>query len=551
MEMAKSLENPFYYLENFDKVLGWISQRYGDLLNPSEQEFIDRFATLPQASRALLVRMVMRKGELFRSSKLHYEEIGCTHEAARPLLAAGWIDDNPPLSLEQFFSLVKKDEIGQIFHEHLSGSTAKKAEQLEVLRAEFADPRPFSTWHAGAGDCVYQVRITDLCERLRLMFFGNLHQGWTEFVLSDLGIFKYEKVEFSAASRGFLSRADVDDYLHLYRCKERFRQGEPLDEILVDIPVLALNSDWLENRRAKLLFQIGQQYEKLGEWASALNMYAGCSFPGARVRGIRVLERCEQVEQAFDLALNATREPESEAEKQQLLRIMPRLRRKLGRARVAACPAAAVPRIDLVLPPSAAGLPVEILVRDHLQEPGAPVFYVENALINSLFGLLCWNAIFTALPGAFFHPFHTGPADLYSQDFHRRRQAEFARCLAQLDTQQYKKTIRENFVAKAGVQSPFVFWGFLDHALLELALACLPPEHLGKCFTRILLDIKSNRTGFPDLIQFWPDEGRYRMIEVKGPGDRLQDNQIRWLDYCAEHGIPVMVCYVQWAESAA
>jgi hypothetical protein len=41
------------------------------------------------------------------------------------------------------------------------------------------------------------------------------------------------------------------------------------------------------------------------------------------------------------------------------------------------------------------------------------------------------------------------------------------------------------------------------------------------------------------------------MIEVKGPGDRLQDNQIRWLHYFAEHGIPVAVCYVQWAGECA
>lgn len=41
------------------------------------------------------------------------------------------------------------------------------------------------------------------------------------------------------------------------------------------------------------------------------------------------------------------------------------------------------------------------------------------------------------------------------------------------------------------------------------------------------------------------------MIEVKGPGDRLQDNQLRWLDFCAEHGMPVSVCYVQWADTEA
>jgi hypothetical protein len=69
-------------------------------------------------------------------------------------------------------------------------------------------------------------------------------------------------------------------------------------------------------------------------------------------------------------------------------------------------------------------------------------------------------------------------------------------------------------------------------------------------FERILLDVQANRTGFPDLIQFWPAERRYNMIEVKGPGDRLQDNQLRWIDYCATHQMPVTVCYLQWLEAA-
>ena len=38
--------------------------------------------------------------------------------------------------------------------------------------------------------------------------------------------------------------------------------------------------------------------------------------------------------------------------------------------------------------------------------------------------------------------------------------------------------------------------------------------------------------------------------EVKGSGDRLQDNQVRWLDYYAKHDMPVAVCYVQWAKEA-
>ena len=93
-----------------------------------------------------------------------------------------------------------------------------------------------------------------------------------------------------------------------------------------------------------------------------------------------------------------------------------------------------------------------------------------------------------------------------------------------------------------------MYWDAVDEELLELALDCIPAAHLRLWFQRILLDIKANRSGFPDLIRFWPAERRYQMVEVKGPGDRLQDNQLRWIDYCAEHGMPVSVCYLAWQE---
>jgi hypothetical protein len=213
--------------------------------------------------------------------------------------------------------------------------------------------------------------------------------------------------------------------------------------------------------------------------------------------------------------------------------------------------AAAIVRQDMALPRAESGIPVETVLAGHLSRPDAPAVYVENTLINSLFGLLFWDAVFAPLPGAFFHPFQSGPADLHSADFQQRRATLFEAGFAQFDSGGYKQAIWRNFRAKAGIQSPFVFWESIDEALLAMALDCLPPLHLRKCFERILQDIKTNRSGLPDLIQFWPAEKRYQMIEVKGPGDRLQDNQVRWLHYFAEHGIPVAVCYVQWAGECA
>jgi len=65
-----------YYLLNFERALAWLAERYDDLLDEREHGFLRDFAVLPQPSRALLVRMLMRKGALFRVSRLAYDEIG-------------------------------------------------------------------------------------------------------------------------------------------------------------------------------------------------------------------------------------------------------------------------------------------------------------------------------------------------------------------------------------------------------------------------------------------------------------------------------------------
>ena len=65
-------------------------------------------------------------------------------------------------------------------------------------------------------------------------------------------------------------------------------------------------------------------------------------------------------------------------------------------------------------------------------------------------------------------------------------------------------------------------------------------------FERLLSDLRYHRTGLPDLIHF-PHDGGYRLIEVKGPGDRLQKNQQRWMAFFARQDIPHRVAQVSWA----
>jgi VRR-NUC domain/Fanconi anemia-associated nuclease SAP domain len=555
-----------YYLLNFERALAWLAMRYDDLLSAQEHAFLHAFAALPQASRALLVRMLMRKGTLFRASRLAYDEIGCPLQAVAPMVASGYVDTEPHLTLNELFALSTQAQLLEIFAGTIAlipGAKAlRKPELLETLRVFHEGEggptpraRPLRAWHTLTTDCVLHVAIAPLCERLRLMFFGNLQQDWSEFVLADLGVFQYEKVAFAPSSRAFQQRADVDVYLALHACREALDclpidDAAAINELVTTIGAIQITNPWLETRRAKLLFRIGQDCERGQNWAAALAIYEDCAWPGARHRRMRVLERGERFDEAFALATQAALVPESEEEAQRVARMLPRLRRRRGEPAARAQAARPVERNTLVLPRPESPQAVEYIARDHLTCDTAPVHYVENALINSLFGLLCWEPVFAALPGAFFHPFQRGPADLHAPDFQARRAEEFAACLAQLDSGAYRETILRHLHDKAGLQSPFVFWGLLTPELVAQALDCLPAAHLKLWFERLLRDIRGNRSGLPDLIRFWPAERRYELIEVKGPGDRLQDNQIRWLAYCAQHGMPVRVLDIRWAGEA-
>ena len=221
---ANPLDDPFYYLNNFMQVLDWLEHRYADLLSVEEQTFICDFSRLPRESRALLVRMVMRKGVHFRAGKLNYVEIGDIARAAELLLAAGWIDEVSPLHIEELFDVLLKAEIVQCFGAAIDQPKGKKSDWLPLLSEQFPEPQSFAQWCPALNDRLFTLTVMDLCDRFRLMFFGNLYQDWSEFVLADLGIFTYEKVEFSAESRGLRSREDVDACLFLHNASSISRR---------------------------------------------------------------------------------------------------------------------------------------------------------------------------------------------------------------------------------------------------------------------------------------------------------------------------------------
>ncbi|HSP31965.1 MAG TPA: VRR-NUC domain-containing protein, partial [Halomonas sp.] len=327
-----SLDDSYYYLTNFRFVLAWVGERHADLLSADERDFLDQFERLPQASQGLLVRMVMRKGELFRLSKLRYSEVGDSTEAMAPLIALGWVDSEPALSIDELFNQLRLAELRQVLAAEIRAAglsvSSVKSVLYDTLTRQLTHTAPLHTWGPDAVDHIVRLKVMETCDRLRLMFFGNLRQDWAEFVLTALGLQRFETVPFTPQSRAFQSRAEVDAYLALHRLRQRLDAGESPADLYLEVPA-ASDNRWLATRRARLLLQLGREAERSGDTALAQALYSDSGSSEARIRQLRVQERLGEHQAAFELATQALNSRPNETEHQALARLLPRLQRRL------------------------------------------------------------------------------------------------------------------------------------------------------------------------------------------------------------------------------
>src|SRR5690554_6366921 len=182
-----SLDDPLYYLENMDILVAWVADHHADLLTQQERNRLAAYKGLATGSRALLTRMVMSTGELFRAEKLLYPELPVPEDEALKLLVhEGWLDNSPELRLDHLFRLFTLAELRPVFggwlHEQCYPKTVGKAQMRECLSEPFSAPRPLRDWMGDDGDAADVLQLHDmaLCDRIRLMFSGNLRQSWTD-----------------------------------------------------------------------------------------------------------------------------------------------------------------------------------------------------------------------------------------------------------------------------------------------------------------------------------------------------------------------------------
>ncbi len=541
------LSDPFYYLHNARTLLNWVMQVHPDLLLTDEHQQLKQLLSLPEETQALLFRMVMRKGEWFRNDQLNYAEIPQPTESLEQLAQARLIDPAACCNAATLSSLCRKDELLQVcqslWPEQSLDSKLPKRDLQGLLVSYDLPEQPLADWWPQAPFTLIRLSCMPLMDRMRLMFFGNLHQDWSEFVVTELGHQRYESLPMDSNHRAFSQRSEVDLYLLLHRVQQQLDEGIGAHELYPLLPE-ACQTDWLEQRRQKLAFALGQAVERSGDLALALELYQANPHREARIRHLRVLEKTASAERtrlAAEEAMDQVAQPEARV---RIQRILQRSAKKSG-CPINPQPKTAIPQFDLRLTPSDS-LRVEALVIEQLRSEGLQAWHVENRLFTGLFALLFWPALYAPVKGAFFHPFQSGPADLYQPDFVLKRQPLIDAGFRQLADGDYRASILRTMQQKRGIRCDLVHWPSLDTMLVSQALEYIPAEHLNAIFRHLLLDLRHHRRGLPDLICLNPQQNSYQLIEVKGPNDRLQDHQRLWLEFFIEQGITANLCQVRF-----
>ncbi|HCG6788079.1 VRR-NUC domain-containing protein [Vibrio parahaemolyticus] len=526
---------PDYYLENFFKLTHHAVTWYSDLLTEEEHTWLCSFDSLSKHAQCLLVRLYSRKGCWFRSDKLNYQEIPFIDAALAELGEQDFISLSPPLSHQELAAnLLTKPEISALYPE-LPKSLKKDAlvERLSNTEFDRVEQLEFT---------IVRLNSAHMIDVLLTLFFANTHQDLSQFVLDDLGLHQFEQYQLSKVRRFFNSREQIDRLIELSQLANLYWQFDRKDKANLDLLVEAMphpvHHPYVDRKREHMLNDIARDYERIDELETALSLFGQTQLTPSRERRARIYDKLNHDDLFSDIVTEMLHSPIDVSELEVAQKLEQRLKRKQGEKvpRVTK-PTCMEYRVELDLSQQR----VELASKAHFESLGWSVFYAENALLNALLGLTFWDAIFAPIEGAFINAYQHRPLDLYHSDFVAKRQALIDEAFTQLELGN-TQAILAKYDEKFGISNPFVQWSLIGKELLEQSLNTIPTRTLLELFKVQLSDLKLYRNGMPDLIAFRDNE--FEWIEVKGPGDKLQDNQWRWIKEFSRLNVPFAVCYV-------
>ncbi|XP_037539505.1 fanconi-associated nuclease 1 [Nematolebias whitei] len=193
---------------------------------------------------------------------------------------------------------------------------------------------------------------------------------------------------------------------------------------------------------------------------------------------------------------------------------------------------------------------VEELCLAHYRKQGFDQgIHGEGSTFSTLFALLMWDIIFMdGIPDVFRNPYQSCPLDLYTDCFYENRKDTLAsrvQLLCEASVETLCSMLEDVWSSQEGKVCSLVSWErFSSLQQAQSLVACLGGAFLGGIVDRMAKDFRHCRAGLPDLVVWNSSNSSFKLVEVKGPNDRLSHKQQIWLDELQKLGADVEVCHV-------
>jgi DNA polymerase-3 subunit epsilon len=520
----------YYYLDHFVEMLQFVERTYCTILTEEHRSFIARFHGLSKDAQCLLIRMVNRRGAIFNRALFKYAEISDLEGAARDLMECGQARSLLTEDYSAFVACLPKDAL-------LNGARAAGFNDIRaswskpVLLDYFVARIPFelAVKHCG-GDRFIALDNTLPIEFLLYLYFGKTTEDLKNFALRDLGILRTNR-ESSFSARF----ADGDE------ARACFHYSQVLDRIeirsvgvyqraaieILDGPTC--NTEYAADLAARAACQVGQFFEKKGDEVLAERLYRFGRSSECRERLVRLLHSGGDKVAAEELLRRMVDDPDSDEE---YLFATDFYDRKFGGQRTGLCTELLRSGRTITVDDTHRGNP-EAGVAGVLRRQGAQVFFTENTLWHSLFGLLFWDELFES--GQLHSGFDFIPHCLRDGTFSRRFLAQIEGKLAEVQSGNALAIILRTVASKWGRPNGIFAWDHADIGALRTLLTGTSPDGLTKILRSMCDDFRGMRDGFPDLML--ARDGKVSFIEVKAEGDAIRRNQLTRLRQLANAGI--------------
>ncbi|XP_028305670.1 fanconi-associated nuclease 1 [Gouania willdenowi] len=195
--------------------------------------------------------------------------------------------------------------------------------------------------------------------------------------------------------------------------------------------------------------------------------------------------------------------------------------------------------------------PVEDLCLSHYRQQGFDQgIHGEGSTFSTLFALLLWDIIFMdGIPDVFRNPYQPCPLDLHTDSFYENRM-EAIECRVELlsnsSVETLKDMLEDVWNAQHGKVCSLIDWErFSSLHQAQTLVACMGGAFLSGVIARMAKNYRHCRGGLPDLVVWSTLNNSYKLVEVKGPNDRLSQKQQIWLDELQKLGADVEVCHVE------